>query len=432
MPPPPDRKRLETALRNADAAGDVEAARTLANEIRKLGPSEQPPPANFAFRERFARTLANNLMAVPDVSGEIVANSIAAGRAGFIRHLMGDKTPSPTFGERYAEAKEKEGMLPALFRSIPRASTEKIDAAVQSIPSLMPGGESPGVAYERNLFENMGEASAMRQAHPTASAAGDIGGDVASLFIGRRGTGVDKMLQRVESRLSGRTSAVVAETLAEDLGKVVKSPAWQKMARGSVRTLEAGVEAAALDVLKDPNATPLETAAIAAGGQLVGSGTLQAASGLLSGNLPTVGLKISVAAVAAMGLIQAFKSAAPGGRDRILDSAESGFDKVMLMLGLGIGSAALGATRYGRGNTNFADQTRTMLDGISTVHRGSTLSILSDWTEGGAEKRATIEGVLVAMAKDPTYSGKSEAERELVQKIRAGSGLVRYKTGGEF
>lgn len=443
MPQPNDRARLETALRNADAAGDVEAARALAKEIRGL--EQQTPSANYAFRDRFSRTFLNNVMAVPDASGELLANATNFGMAlaqrganagaRNLKRVLPFTQPAPTtptVGELYDRRTENEGGLQKLLRSIPRPSTEKIDAAAESIPSLLPGGESPSRAFNRNMFENLEQATAMRAAHPVASTAGDIGGDIASLLLGRRSTGADKLLQRVETRLGGRASTQVAENLAEDLGRVVKSPAWQRMARGGVRSLEAGVEAAALDVLKDPNADPMETAALAAGGQLVGSGALQGAKGLVSGTLPSIGLKLTVAAVAAMGLIQTFKSAAPGGRDRILESAESGFDKVMLMLGLGIGSAALGATRYGRGNTNFANQTRTMLDGLATVHRGSTLSILSDWTEGDAEKRASIESVLTAMSRDPTYSGRNETERDLVQKIRAGNGLVPYKTGGGF
>lgn len=415
------------------------APNPFAAEIERRG---EVPSANYALRDRFSRTMLNNLMAVPDASGELVADAMAAGRAGasqaagagprFIRHLMGDETPSPSFGERYAKAKETEGLVPAFLRSIPRPSTEKIDAAAESIPALLPGGESPGTAYERNLFENLEQASAMRAAHPVASTVGDIGGDIATLLLGRRSTGADKLLQRVETRLGGRASADVAENLAGDLEKVVKSPAWQRMARGSVRSLETGIEAAALDVLKDPNADPLETAALAAGGQMVGSGMLAGAQGLVSGGPMSAGVKITVAAASTWGLLQLLKSATPGGQDRILESIETGYDKVALMLGLGVGAAAIGATRYGRGNTALADQTRTFLDGIGTVHRGSQLSVLSDWTEGDAEKRATIETVLTAMSRDPTYGGRNEVERDLVQRIREGTGLVRYKTGGGF
>jgi hypothetical protein len=136
--------------------------------------------------------------------------------------------------------------------------------------------------------------------------------------------------------------------------------------------------------------------------------------------------------VGAMGLIQTFKSAAPGGRDRILESAESGFDKVVMMLGLGVGSAALGATRYGRGNAALADQTRALVDGLSTIHRGTTLSILSDWTKGDTEDRAAIERTLTAMSNDPTYKGNTDKERAIVSRIRSGAGLETYRTGGEF
>jgi hypothetical protein len=350
-----------------------------------------------------------------------------------VARLFGAKPdPGPTFGERYQEKAENEGFGQHLLRSIPRPTVEGISSAAKSIPSLLPGGETPGEAMERNRNEFQRDELAMRDAHPVAAKVGDVGGDVLSLFLGRRGTGIDKLVQRVETRLAGRTGADVAKTLADDINKTLAGPAMQKLARGGVRSLEAGVEAAALDILKDPNADPVETAALAAGGQMVGSGTLQAAKGLLSGGPTSAGLKLTVAAVGAMGLIQTFKSAVPGGRDRILESAESGFDKVMLTLGLGIGSAALGATRYGRGNAALSDQTRAVLDGLSTVHRGSTLSVLSDWTEGNAEDRAAIERTLTAISNDPNYQGKTDKERAIVSRIRTGAGLETYRTGGSF
>jgi hypothetical protein len=425
-------------------AAEIERRRSEENpfaaEIERRG---ETPSANFVAREMGARRIFDNLAAVPDVSGELLANATNLGRATIgkatraglnnARSLFGrDPKPNPSIGERYGSATENEGFAQYLLRKIPRPTAEGVDSAVRSIPSLFPGGETPSQAMDRNRTRFQREEFAMREAHPVAATAGDIGGDVASLFIGRRSSGVNKLLQRVETRLSGKAGVNVAESLAEDINKRLTSPAMQRLARGGVRSLESGVEAAALDILKDPNADPVETAALAAGGQIVGSGSLSLAKGLLSGGPSSAGLKLTVAAVGAMGLIQTFKSAVPGGRDRILESAESGFDKVMLTLGIGIGSAALGATRYGRGNTALADQTRAMLDGLSTIHRGSTLSILSDWTEGDADDKAAIERTLTALASDPMYRGKTDEERAIVSRIRAGAGLVNYKTGGTF
>lgn len=405
----------------------------------------EKPSANYVAREMAARGTLNNLMAVPGASGDLLANALNAAGAGAqrvataggrnIKSVLPFMEPSPTtpsFGDIYAERTGTEGPVQRALRNIPRPTVEDVTAGVNSIPSLLPGGETPGEAMERNRADYRRDEFEMREAHPTAAVAGDVGGDVLSLFVGRRGTGAGRAMQRLETRLAGKTGIEVAESLGQDLGKIMKSPAMQRLARGSARSLEAGIEAAALDILKDPNADPAETAAIAAGGQLVGSGTLALSKGLLSGGPANAGLKVTVAAVSTMGILQMLKSAAPGGEDRILESVESGFDKVLLTLGLGVGSAALGATRYGRGNVNLADQTRTYLDGLSTVHRGTTLSLLSDWTEGDSEDRAAIERVLTAMASNPTYRGENSVERRIVSRIRTGAGLERYESGGGF
>jgi hypothetical protein len=388
---------------------------------------DEQPPANYVARELAARGTVNALLAAPSASGDLLAGASAAVRG--LPHILPGGEP-PNFAAKYAE--EQQRFPASALRAIPRPTVDGITAAVKSVPSLIPGGETPGEAYDRNQFEFAEDESAMREAHPAAAKVGDIAGDVGALFVGRRGTGLNKLMQRGETRLSGKAATAAAETLAGDIGKIFKGPAMQKIARGAGRSVEAGAEAAVLDVLKDPNADPIETAAIVAGGQIVGSGVLAGAQGLVSGGPVRGGLKLTVAAVATMGYLQMMKSATPGGEDRILQSIESGFDKVTLLLGAGVASAALGATRYGRGNTNFSEQTRTWLDGLSTAHRGTTLSLLTDWTEGNDDERAAIESALTAMSNDPTYRGKTPAERAVVNRIRSGAGLARYQTGGEF
>jgi hypothetical protein len=111
---------------------------------------------------------------------------------------------------------------------------------------------------------------------------------------------------------------------------------------------------------------------------------------------------------------------------------ESGYDKVALLLAAGAGSAAIGATRYGRGNTALTDQTRKFLDGVATTHRGTLLSLLTDYTEGDDEERAALERTLTALSEDPTYRGKTRAEQQIVSRLRSGAGVEKYNTGGEF
>lgn len=415
---------------------------TAVNPFR--APAEkEAPSANFVARELGARRTLDTLMAVPSASGEIVADALNFARAGVhraanaggrnLKRILPFVEPAPTtpsLRELYEQKTESEGYLQSGLRNIPRPRFRDAMAATASIPALLPGGETPSEAFDRNLFEIEEEEAAMRAAHPTAATVGDIAGDVGSLLIGRRATGADRFMRRAETRLSGKAAAAAADTLAKDMGKILKGPNMQRLGRAAGRSLETGIEAAALDILKDENADPLETAAVAAGGQLAGSTFLGASQGLMTGGLSKAAINITVAAASTWGLLQVLKSSTPGGEDRILESMESGYDKVAFALAAGVGSAALGATRYGRGNTNLSEQTRAFLDGVGTAHRGTTLSLLTDWTEGSPQDRAAIERVLTAMASDPHYQGETDAERSIVRQLRRGAAMATDGTGG--
>jgi hypothetical protein len=403
----------------------------------RTAPKEEGPSANYVAREMASRGALDSMLAVPNASGIILANSMNAIRAlggqaarigiNNVRSLVGmERAPNPGFGERYADASSSESMAQRVLRGIPRPTVEGVASAVNSIPSLMPGGETPPEAMERNRQAFRDEELAMRQEHPRAAWLGDVGGDVLAIAMGRRTSGSGRMMQRFETKMAGKVGAEATTSLADDLGKIFKGPTMQRLARGAGRSIETGVEAAVLDVLKDPNADPMETAALAAGGQLVGSGMLAGAQGLVGKNWAT---KITMTAMTTWGLLQVLKSATPGGEDRILESMESGYDKVALMLGLGLSSAAIGATRYGRGNTNLSEQTRNMLDGISTAHRGTLLSVLTDWTKGDESERSSIESTLNSIASNPAYKGKTPEEQALVRRL---AGQVKYQTGGQF
>lgn len=410
-------------------------ARSSADALKaRISAAPATPSANFVAREMAARGVINSFLAAPSASGDLLAAASAGlqqfSPANAFRMLVNKwrgvpDDEQPTFRERLAEEKEK---FPAsALRAIPRPTWNDIWAGAQSIPSLMPGGETPREAFARNRDELDREEFAMREAHPTAATVGDVTGDIASLFLARRGTGIDKAVRRFETRMGARESAAAATSLADDVGKIVKGSAFRSLARGAGRSIETGIEAAVLDIVKDPNADPVETAAIAAGAQMVGSGLIGGAQGLMSGGPTKAGLKLAVAAASTMGLLQVLKSATPGGQDRILESIESGYDKVALALGLGAASAAIGLTRFGRGNTALSDQTRTFLDGIGTAHRGTSLSLLTRWNDADPEERETIERVLTAVSNDPHYRGQNAAERRVVSQLRN-----RYRTGGGF
>lgn len=417
MPDNPFRDEL------ARRTGATPASNPFRTEIKRRS---EIPSASTVASKLAVTGIINSALAAPSASGDL----LAAASAGVQRFNPYGPRGRPSFGELYQAEQEK---FPAsALRAIPRPTYGDVSSAVQSIPALVPGGESPGDAYARNRQEFDADEMAMRGAHPRAAAIGDIGGDIGSLLIGRKATGAGDAIQRFESRVAGRASPQAAKSMLDDLQGVLTSTPMQKLARGAGRSVESGVEAAVLNIVKDPESDPLEMAALAAGGQMVGSGFLAGSQGLVSGGPLQAGLKMSILAASSFGLVQVLKSATPGGEDRILESIETGYDKVALALGLGAASAALAATRYGRGNTNFSDQTRTFLDGVATAHRGTTLSLLTDWTEGDQEDRDEIERVLTAISSNPNYQGETAAERRIVNEIRAGSGLQRYTTGGGF
>jgi hypothetical protein len=428
--PPPTDWRDKWATPAQMRAQPVDSKRE-ALRARLAGAKPEGPDANFVAREMAARGALNIGLAIPSASGDMLAAAAAVKRYSpetrAFDMLRGVERQRPGFGELFDQEREK---FPAnMIRKIPRLEYGDLEAGIQAIPALMPGGVSPGEAFARERAEDDAEVAAMREAHPEAASIGDIGGDVASLFLGRKAPGIDSMIQRSETRLAGKAGVHAAKSLLDDLESTIKSAPMQKLARGAGRSVEAGVEAAVLDIAKDPDADPLEIAAIAAGGQMVGSGAIGAVQGITSGGLTQAGLKMSLLAASSFGLIQVMKSAAPGGQDRILESIETGYDKVALALGLGAASAALAATRYGRGNTNLSNQTRTFLDGVATAHRGTVLHFLTQYSDGTPEEKRTMERVMMAVARDPEYQGETASEKRFVRQLRIGD---KHVTGGGF
>lgn len=286
--------------------------------------------------------------------------------------------------------------------AVPRPRAEELVAAAYSAPALAPGGETPGAAYERNLADIEGEQARMRAEHPIATRVGEVGADIATILLGRQP--VRGLINRFERR-AGRETVERAGSLAEDVGRAFQSAPVQRLARGAGRSVETGLEAAILESVKGDD--PLETAAMAAGSQALGSAFIHVA---------TRPKWVAAAAIAGGGL-QLLKSATPGGQNYILESIESGFDKVAYGLVLGAASALAGATRYGRGNTNLSEQTASLLNGMALAHRGTVLSLLTDWTKADEQGKTEIEAA-ISGAANPEYEPETERQREIVDELR--------------
>jgi hypothetical protein len=414
--------------RRARITGPTREAITAQAQQFTAAPADaEPTPApestsQEAFAESGFNRFVNNLLAVPSASGDLLAAG-AAGVEGVAAKLSGGPAD---FGRRYEEQQQK---FPAsALRAIPRPTMQDLEAAGATVRSgaLLPGGETPSAAFGAAKAGIEAEDAALRAEHPIASAAGDITGDVASLVTGR--APVANLVRKAEQRLApkvadmsfgGATKAAVGGPLspARVAENIWTSPKLRRVARGLGRSAETGIEAAVLEVMKGGEEDPLSAAALAAGGQAGASVMLQMGQGLLSGGWKDAGVKVGAAAFSVWSLWQLAKSATPGGEDRILESIETGYDKIAASLVLGSLAAISGAPRFRDANL---DRTLTqVVDAAATVPRGVTLSWLTNLVGSDGEKRAETERALQGLMNDPEYKGETESERNLVIRLRS-------------
>ena len=280
------------------------------------------------------------------------------------------------------------------------------------MPALLPGGETFGERKQIELDRFLAERERLGKKFPKATGAGEIGGDVATLLTGR--LPLAKAINKAETKLFGKSpdllfgGAVPKITdpgVRRLVGDVITSPAMKSLARGAGRSVEAGFEAATLDLLKGDD--PLETAVFVATAQAGGSVFLAISKGLVSGGPLRIGSKLALSAVSAGALIQLAKDTAPGGQDSLIDSIEVGFEKVLYALAFGAVAAVVGAGRL-RGGKRAADIPKVM-DAITAIPRLSMISLLEDWKNAGRSEQQTIELVIGKLYEDPEFFGKGAA-----------------------
>jgi hypothetical protein len=185
------------------------------------------------------------------------------------------------------------------------------------------------------------------------------------------------------------------------------APLRQAMVRGGIRAGETSLEAGVLAAMKDED--PINAMVLGFGGQIVGSAALKASQGLLGNH----GANLAVAGAATLALLQTFKEATPGGRDRILESSESAFAKLALLLGVAGLSSLAGAGRVGGPSGVGTTLRRTqpeLADAITTIPRAGVLSLLGKVGQD-AQADAEVQLVLQQLADDPSYFGPTAQRR---------------------
>jgi len=357
--------------------------------------------------ESAATTIANNLLSLVRGAGNVFAAGTAGVRAG-VNKLRGRP------GDIRASFEEEQQQLPASF--LRAATVENIGAGVQSLPALFPGGESFTDVFRENLGSIEQEQALGREAHPIAAGAGDIGGDVATLALGRLPAA--RAINKAESFLFPRTpellfgKAALAEIPSNVrflLDKTLLRPSMRSLARGAGRSLETGFEAAVLDLMKGDD--PLETAAFAASGQAIGSALIQGSKSLISGSPLQIGAKLGLSAVSLAAIFQTMSTVTPGGENSPFEAVKSGFEKVTLGIVLGAGAAIAGSGRLRGGQ--FAERFPKWMDFLATIPRAATLSMLEDFVDAPPEVQQRIESITAKLTEDPGYFGESASSRLL-------------------
>lgn len=356
------------------------------------------------------RQFIDNLLDSPRATGTLLADAVAGVRtaAGTVPRAV---TGQPLeFGPRFQEAREDErSRFPAsALRGAPIPDTFDVQAAGQA---LFDGGD--GTLSERFVQrkDELVEADLQaREQNPLAATAGGMLGDAATLLAGRVPLARAARSRRFASRADRAADEVadVATTPPRGLeairltaDDIVQSKLVRRLRRGGLRIGEATLEGAVIGALNDDD--PLTSAAMAAGAQTAGSTLLSITDGLLTKG----GRNLVYGIAGTIAFIQLFKSATPGGRDRILESTESGFNKVAATLALG---GLAGASGMGRVGGKLSDRLPGFADSITSLPRGSVLSLLSEIGEGDADSQL-VEDVLMRLAEDPEYFGPAAARR---------------------
>lgn len=359
-----------------------------------------------AIGHNLSKTVGDNLLAIPSAAGEIVGKGLAGTAAAV------EGVGSVLTGGNFDFARRANDQLtkfPAsALNSIPRPTVNDLGAAVRSIPALLPGGQSPSERFQSEKLDFEAEDARIRESRPVASTVGDVGGDIMTLLTGRLPNA--RNINAIESKLANKTPDLFFGKVptapppgaARLLDDVINSPTMRKLARGAGRSVEAGFEALALDILNGDD--PLETAAYAAGGQLAGSAALELGKGLFSGGPLKAGTKITIAALSAGSLIKLAQDVTPGGEDSFIGSMEAGYEKVAFAGIAGVLSTLAGSGRL-RGGRRAEDLPK-LTDALAAVPRGAMISLLEDYVNASKPDQRKVDAVIQQLVEDPEHFGK--------------------------
>jgi hypothetical protein len=353
--------------------------------------------ANEGLR-RFGNNALNLIPGLFDVGGKALAHTTAGARTlGAAPRLAMTGQNIPDF---YNAAAQQE-----LGRGVAGGAQQLPQTSVMEIQSLF----GPGT-YTDNLNRNFEAQMSQREQFPGWAAGGDVSGDVATLALGRlpwqRGVQRQKFIKDVTQRAAEVVEPTnmsylmtkLKPSVAREIQDIWKTKLVKNLRRGFLRAGETGIEGAALAVLNEND--PVQTAAYAAGAQMLGS-SIMAASGTKTG------LGLTAAAAIGMTFHQMLKDAMPGGKDYILESIETSYQHLTALL---IAGGLVTLAGAGRAPARLQANMPELADALTSVPRGAVLSWISEMNDPRNDTE-TMELVYGKLARDPNYFGPTAARR---------------------
>lgn len=344
------------------------------------------------------------------------------------------------FGTGVAErALENAMALPRMFAQDVAArfgppDPQRQQTLRQGISNLAPSGREVLAAMEAlspntTFPEALESRNQVAEARPFASTAGNVTGDAATLLTGERlisrspiGDIVRQGAQTLQQTIA-RTAASKTPSVQRWVANSLQHPAVQSVARGLGRAGQAGIEGATLATLQDGD--PVETAALAAGTQAAGSVALQLNKGLFSGGPAAIGTKVFAASLATGSLLAMLDNVSPGEEDSWISLVDVGFDKTTFAMMLG---ALAGVSGLGRITGNRGKDLPTFAAALTTIPRGSVISILEDRVKDRQEGTDFVKPVIDILSNpDPVVRKNLNKEtlKELEEALLDGSKSFR-------
>lgn len=399
-----------------------ELMRRLTRKIEAMPtPKKQEATFSEGFLRSFVDRAANNILGIPDAVVTGFANMPSP-----VNLLAPLAPPGTEFRDRRMSVN-----APTLFEDITGNKPPQMGESVLPVPTARDIRATADVIETGKPFGEAKKAQIQREQTlakeaPTGVTLGNLAADGVSILMGRKPFVRAAAKRRVEKRIIERldpTSGVakhlkqareqlhavprdIQSKVIRNLKKPFKTEAFKKLSRGAGKAAEAGFEGAFLSMLHrgDPFETAVYSAAAQAGGSTFLSLLPKSKTGL--GTAASIG----AAALAYTVYLQTFKSAAPGGKNRILESIESGFEHVTIAMALGLAVGIAGGGRLPRGST--WEDFPVAVDAVTTIPRGMVISMIEQ-----AINDNRIEPVLKKLSEEPNYFGP-QASRKLQRSMR--------------